>query len=144
MTEEKAQAKKRLSQVQECVGQLRQAATAREIETEALEKLVKNQETGKAGLGERTKQLQGEVEQLINIKKNVEVAMERKDSAEKQLGVLRQTQQEKFGEEKRRVVLQGEVQVTGEQAKLKKEELKLLQDKVVSEQANLQGLAVGL
>ena len=84
--------------------------------------------------------MQGEVEQLINIKKNVEVAMERKDSAEKQLGVLRQTQQEKFGEEKRRVVLLGEVQVTDEQVKLKKEELKALQDQVVFEQANLHEL----
>ena len=138
--EEKKLSKERLSKVQECVSLLRQAATAREIETEALERQVRDQESGKTGLGQKMKQLQGEVEQLANLRKKVEVAFERKDAAEKLLSILKQSQQEKFGEEERRVVLQGEVQVTGEQVKLKKEELKALQDQVVSEQGNLQGL----
>jgi len=140
LKEEKKLAKERLSQVQECVGQLRQEAMAREFGTEALEKQVRDQEAGKTGLGQKMKQLQGEVEQLTNMRKKMEVTLGRKDAAEKQLGILKQIQQEKFGEEERGVVLQGEVQVTSEQAKLKKDKLKALQDQVVSEQANLQGL----
>ena len=122
--EEKKLSKERLNQVQESVGQLRQAATSREVETEVLKRQVSDQEAGKTGLGQRMKQLQGEVEQLTNMRKKMEVTLERKDAAEKQLGILKQIQQEKFGEEESSVVLQGEVQVTGEQVKLKKDKLK--------------------
>merc|ERR1719341_2809772 len=121
-----------MGQVEECVDQLQQAASSRQIETGDLE-------AGKTNQEQKRKHLQGDIEKLNDLKQ-VEVALGRKDAAEKQLGILKKIQQEKFGEEERRVVLQGQVQVACEQVKLKKEGFEALESQVESEQANLQRL----
>ena len=139
VNEKKKLAKERLDQVEECVDQLQQAASSRQIETGALIHQVGDLEAGKTNQEQRRKHLQGDIEKLNDLKQ-VEVALGRKDAAEKQLGILKKIQQEKFGEEERRVVLQGQVQVACEQVKLKKEELEALESQVESEQANLQRL----
>ena len=139
--EKKKVAKEELSQVQGSVDQLREAATLRQLEIGALQHQTSDLEAVKTHQEQRKKHLQGDVEQLNKLSEHVEVALERKDAAEKQLGILKEIQQEKFGEEERRVVLQGQVQVAGEQVKQMKEELKVLESQVVFEEVNLQRLA---
>ena len=138
--EEKKLRKERLSQDQECVDQLRQAASSRQIETGALRQQVSDLVTRKTNQEQRRKQLQGDIEQLNKLSKQMEVALERKDAAKKQLDFFKAILQEKFDEEKTKVVLQGQAQVAGEQVELKKEELKVLESQVDSEEANLQRL----
>ena len=139
VNEKKKLVKERMGQVEECVDQLQQAASSRQIETGALIHQVGDLEASKTNQEQRRKHLQGDIEKLNDLKQ-VEVALGRKDAAEKQLGILKKSQQEKFGEEEKRVVLQGQVQVACEQVKLKKEELEALESQVESEQANLQRL----
>ena len=139
VNEKKKLAKERMGQVEECVDQLQQAASSRQMETGALIHQVGDLEAGKTNQEQRRKHLQGDIEKLNDLKQ-VEVALGRKDAAEKQLGILKKTQQEKFGEEEKGVVLQGQVQVACEQVKLKKEGFEALESQVESEQANLQRL----
>ena len=139
--EKKKVSKEELSQVQGSVDQLREAATLRKLEIGALQHQTSDLEAVKTHQEQRKKHLQGDVEQLNKLSEHVKVALERKDAAEKQLGILKEIQQEKFGEEERRVVLQGQVQVAGEQVKQMKEELKVLESQVVFEEVNLQRLA---
>jgi len=138
--ERKKLAKEMLSQVQECVDQLRQAATSRETEIKALQHQAGHLEASKTDQKQRVMHLRGDIDKLNELRKLVEVSLGKKNAAEKQLGILKAIQQEKFGEEEKRVVLQGQVQVAGEQVKLKKEELNVLEIQADSEEANLQSL----
>jgi len=138
--EDKKLAKEKSSQVQECVNQLRQAATSRQIERGALINQVGHLEASKKNQEQRKNHLQGDIDKLNKLRKQAEVALGRKAAAEKLLGIMKKTQQEKFREEEERVVLQGQVQVACEQEKLRKGELDDLESQIGSEQANLQKL----
>ena len=140
MKEEKRLARHQLNQVQEFVEQLKRAAFSRQKEIEDVKQQVDDLDAVKTDLEQRRKNAREDIAQLNRLGKEVEVTLEKKAAAEKHLGVLKKIQQEKFGEEERKVVLQGRVQVASEQVKLKKDELTVLKSQSESEEANLQKL----
>merc|ERR1719500_2636769 len=74
VNEKKKLVKERMGQVEECVDQLQQAASSRQIETGALLHQVGDLEAGKTNQEQKRKHLQGDIEKLNDLKQ-VEVAL---------------------------------------------------------------------